>query len=220
VYSSQGPAYRSNPVFFNTRVAIGLALAAPRAGKGSGSQSYCDVLRCFLEERQMFRFDLLQLVQFRSDYVQFKPSFAYERKIGESPFSVELEGAFTGTGRKLYFTGDERTWGWEYKAALSAEPRWYFLQKNRIAKGKSGNNLAGVYGGVNARYKWHYSEIYNQNWEKGAQLSPIVGFQYRLFRNGFVNYKFGVAWDEVQFDRFEFSDPSHWFSEMKIGLAF
>lgn len=223
-YDAYGPQYRSRPLFFNTRVAIGLAIGAPKY-KQMKETPYCDVLRCFQEDRQMFKIDLLRAVQLRSDLLRFNPSFAYERKIGESAFSIELESVFSANARSVHFTDQQDAqWKWEYGASLSAEPRWYFLQKRRVALGKSGNNLSGVYGAVNARYYWLHSDFirsFDDNpWAHWAQISPIIGFQYRLFRNGFVNYKFGVAWDEVQFDRFEFNDPSHWFSELKIGLAF
>ncbi|MBK7936464.1 MAG: hypothetical protein IPJ82_04995 [Lewinellaceae bacterium] len=220
---SGNPHFRDNPFFFNTRVALGLAIGAPKYRQGEGS-SYCDVLRCFQEDRQMFKIDLLRAVQLRSDMMRFSPSFAYERKIGESSFSVELEGALTAIGWDVFITDEGRKLVWEYGMSVSAEPRWYFLQKSRIARGKSGNNLSGIYGAVNARYHWNYSAFIltpsRDRWISAAQLSPIVGFQYRLFRNGFINYKFGVAWDELDFSRFEFTEPSHWFSELKIGLAF
>lgn len=224
-YDASGLQYRSHPMFFNTRVAIGLAIGAPKY-KQMNETPYCEVLRCFQEDRRMFKIDLLRAIQLRSDLLRFNPSFAYEQKLGESAFSVELESVFSTNARSVNFTShQEAQWKWEYSVAFSAEPRWYFLQKRRVALGKSGNNLSGVYGALNARYYWRYSDFiknfYGGNaWVHGPQLSPIVGFQYRLFRNGFVNYKFGVAWDKVRFDRLKFSDPSHLFSELKIGLAF
>lgn len=217
------PQFRDNPLFFNTRVAVGLAIGGPKYRQSEGA-SFCDVLRCFQEDRQMFKVDLLRVMELRSDRMRFNPSFAYERKIGASSFSVEFEGAFNATGQNLDFTDAGRKWVWEFGASVSAEPRWYFLQKRRIALGKSGNNLSGIYAGVNARYHWLYNEYFKNfdgnGWSGAAQMSPIIGFQYRLFRNGFVNYKFGVAWDEVDFSRIEFNEPSHWFSELKIGIAF
>jgi hypothetical protein len=215
--------YRDKIVFLNTRVAIGLAFGAPRP-KQEPSAPFCDVLRCFEEDRQMFRIDLLRAFQFNTNRIQFKPSLAFERKAGNSPFSAEF-GLYTLLESQRWLSGPDgqKSWSSHYGLWLSAEPRWYFLQKRRIATGKSGNNLSGVFIGLHTRHGWifDYASILVDGQLKSytirdSAFSPLAGVQYRIFRHGFIQYKTGPYWNNNSQQNNSFD----WLSEIKVGLAF
>ena len=107
----------------------------------------------------------------------------------------------------------------KYGAGLNVQPRWYFLQKHRIAKGKSGNNLAGVFAGMMGAYRLtkRASEVtYGVDRENAFYLAPHLGAQHRLFRNGFINFKFGVLYDVGFTIRHDwFPDPTSFLSEFR-----
>jgi hypothetical protein len=199
---ASGPFNRGGPVFFaRPRAAIGLALARPRSGKSASN--YCDVLRCFVEERRMWKVDMFNLVDFYSDYrtgiVALNPSIAYEQKIGTSAWSVHAEiGGLLYNARYTIETVDQKVHfsSQVYQARIALQPRWYFNLKRRIAQGKSGNSLSGMYIAVQSRWAYSYEPASNiqsgvdrsvQHWS----LAPVCGFQYRFMRNGYVDFNIG-----------------------------
>lgn len=201
-------------LFLETRVAAGLAFGAPRTAKSS--VPFCDVLRCFQEDRHLWKIGLAKALQVNQADLASNPTVSYEQKIGSSPFSVETEvEAFLTTYRDF---GDGLQLD-KYGAGLNVQPRWYFLQTRRIAKGKSGNNLSGVFGGLMGGYQWTKWVVNTGDVEFNSHIfyvAPHLGIQQRLFRNGFIHYKFGLLYDLQD----GLAEPSSFLSELQVGLAF
>ncbi len=188
--------------FANTQFSLGLALYTPKAAKKE--VAYCDVLRCFREEARMFKIDLYNLVKIRDkNNLKGTASFAWERKIGQSPFSVELLGYVSA--RK-----EETVAGNSYKHGYSGwgfgghvQPRFYYSLKKRIAKGKSGNNLSGAYFALQTAYKRDFEKYTNISGDFKTDVDgtvdylsvgPLWGIQYRLFKNGFIDLNLGIVY--------------------------
>jgi hypothetical protein len=193
---------RGGRVFFaRPRAAIGLAMASPRSEKSAGT--YCDVLRCFVEERRMWKLDLFNLVDFYSDYrlraVSLAPTIAFEQKIANSAWSVNTEiGGRYYNARYTIGLNDLKQYFYSqfYQASIALEPRWYFNLKRRIAEGKSGNSLSGMYAALQTRWAYSYDPAGNlqedvarsiQHWS----VAPVWGFQQRFMRNGYVDFNIG-----------------------------
>ena len=233
VYTRKGWYFSSQP-----RLAIGPALFTPRRNN-MPTTAACDVLRCFQESRRMFKIDLYHLIGVgeisnRLTNLSLNPSFAYEHKIGKSPFSAELSAA--GTGRISRYKSDVFN---PYKARQigatgMAELRWYFLQKKRILQGKSGNNLSGAFFGLHAAHSIGRSHFENSEFNFNGTYAAtttraIVGMQHRILDHGFVQFKIGAgsSWRK---DKYTHQDGRmengkrgpeiDYFAELKAGLAF
>jgi hypothetical protein len=190
-----------NVLFTRPRVRLGLVRTQPRPG--AAPDEYCEALRCFREERSMWKADLLNLFDLyadsRSQTLAIRPYVAYERKIGVSPFSVNTE-LFGQSDWGRYAFGET----YQYRSAsvgLQLQPRWYFNLKRRIALGRSGNNLSGMYLGVQVGGTLTQSEV-TPVWQtverrRAAFLgaAQVFGVQYRFLRSGFADlqFKFGYG---------------------------
>ncbi len=198
----------------DTRVAAGLAFGAPRTDKSK--VPFCDVLRCFQEDRHLWKISVAKALQVNQAGLSSNPKASYEQKIGSSSFAVETEAELFLTANRNFNQDLELR---KYGAGLNIQPRWYFLQKQRIAKGKSGNNLAGVFAGVLGGYRWTKQAlgVHYISRDHIFYVDPHLGIQQRLFRNGFINYKFGVLYSDFQYG---VSEPSSFLSELQVGFAF
>ncbi len=190
-------------LFANSQIGLGLALARPKTTASSGG--YCDVLRCFREERQMWKIDLYNLIRINSfDDMRGKLSVGYERKLGTSSFSLEVEGAWSKQYSYVVYQEINplqiTTNTTLYDGTLQS--RYYYSQKHRIAQGKSGNNLSGVY--VGAQFRWLEERNQTEGYQCGTagcfpnNVQSIYqnvggglawGIQHRLFQHGFIDFQ-------------------------------
>ena len=86
-------------------------------------------------------------------------SIGYEQKIAKSPFSINTYLNLYASNRsqenvaqydlatETHFTSNIQSLS--LAAQLHIQPRWYFLMNRQIRMGKSGNNLSGIYAGIN-----------------------------------------------------------------------
>ncbi len=87
---------------------------------------------------------------------------------------------------------------------LSLEPRWFINKKRAIKKGQSGDNLNGVYVGLNLSANWWNLGAFASNQQdipsntslfqhKGKTQYAVLnmGWQQRFIDNGFVSFKIG-----------------------------
>jgi len=186
--------------FASTQFALGLALVRPKAGLQQAI-SQCDVLQCFREENRMWKIDLYELVRIR-DNRNAKASLriAYEQKLGESPFSVEMEGhagANSNRSNINYYKYSDSGWN----IGTYVQLRYYYLMKKQIAAGKSGNNLSGIYLAMHAAYDRASlvkassgAFFYNfDGTEQSFRSGPVWGLQYRLFNHAFIDMHIGYV---------------------------
>ena len=201
---SNGPFSRGGRILYaRPRAAVGLALARRQSVKSAGS--YCDVLRCFVEERRMWKVDLFTLVDFYVDYrtrvIALNPKIAFEQKIAASAWSVQTEvGGSLYSGKYAVETFNEKQHftSQVYQTAVSLQPRWYYNLKRRIAQGKSGNSLSGMYVALQGRWSYGYEPA--SNIQAGAErsvqhwsLAPVWGLQHRFMRHGYADFNIGAG---------------------------
>lgn len=242
---------------FNQRIALGWAFGSPKPVHKDART--CDFFKCYREEKNMFKVDLFNLIRnLNTSTQEGRLSVAYEQKIGDSPFSLQVEGAVTGrnspnnetisiitiaNGQVNYSVAERRNGrDWRSGALLGIEPRWYYSMKKRIAKGRSGNNLNGVFLGLHG--SWAGSRMVSTRpesyqtriaaIEQSVRLLPVWGVQYRLFDRGFFEYRIGVGpgyYKSTNESRYR-DEPAPipgftsegleiiFFSSLRIGLAF
>jgi len=220
--------------YANTQFSLGLATFRPKVEKRD--VSYCDALRCFRDEAQMVKVDLYNLLRIADkDNLRGTASLAIERKLGQSPFSVELLGYVRARQEVATEYASEYDFsGWGFGGHV--QPRFYFNLKKRIATGKSGNNLSGPYIALQTAFGRDfekYTEVAGDNvrdfdgttvyWNIG----PLCGVQYRFFKNGFIDANVGFAAGPERQDgirdgsNYSFEETSARFiSNLRIGLAF
>jgi hypothetical protein len=118
--------------------------------------------------------------------------------------------------------------------SLSVEPRYYFNMANRIAAGKSGNNLNGTYLGLR-------TDVLLLRASNPRAVEPVnygfmlnYGIQKRVFNNWYMGYRVGVGvanttystsrWVTLGADPTVNFDNHQWESRLEskftIGLAF
>lgn len=87
---------------------------------------------------------------------------------------------------------------------LSIEPRWFINKRKAIENGRSGNNLNGIYLGLNLSANWWNLGVFDSNQQdapfnknlfqlKGKTQYAVLnmGWQQRLIDNGFISFKMG-----------------------------
>jgi hypothetical protein len=213
----------------NQEFRIGLALFQ-RNKNADYSGAYCGILRCFEDNRRMFKINTLDLLKvFYYDYGQrnfgfvFNPNIAFEQKIKSSPFSLELETDLDVTNGSL---NDNSNVYQGYGITGAGGIRWYYNQPKRIAAGRAGNNLSGPFVALRGAYS------YNEQWfqtgqqtEQNSQSSSqgvhaLWGYQLRIFKNGYTAIRVGPG----MFRQKGTDQPDHWnfdvFSDLKVGFTF
>lgn len=224
-------------VFSDACVGVGLALARPQTTRNAQAPGYCEVLQCFREERRMLKIDLFNLFRITSsDRFAGTARVALEQKIGDSPFSVELEGQLQGWFANFEYTFSEpathKVRNFSYGTQLQG--RYYYAQKRRIATGKSGNNLSGAYLALQGDSRWGQNattvQPANGNSSKIKSSSALVrggllwGIQYRLFEKGFIDFNFGAGWGRenitTETNGMNTFKELHILGSLRAGLAF
>jgi hypothetical protein len=155
----------------------------------------CDLFRCFEEEKSLWKFDIQHLIpsimksRFKdgSSFVMGL-SAAYEHKIGQSSWSINTElGGHYITNPPSSYNALKNV-----HVGLALEPRFYYNQKKRIAKGLSANNLSGNYFSLETSVNYDNLKVLNASsqdiWESTVmRFAPKWGMQRRLFKNGFFD---------------------------------
>jgi hypothetical protein len=173
------------------------------------SGNYCNVLRCFNENKQMWKINFLGIVQasssygvsFSNNYASITPNIAFEQKLGDKPFSVEVSTDLTLYGGRFNwfgYNGNSRFGGKGISNLANLEFRWYHNQNRRIAKGKSGNTLIGPFMALQTDYNYTlaYQNTNNQNVRSrrdDISYNLLWGYQLRIFQHGYAQFRIGAG---------------------------
>jgi hypothetical protein len=245
----------------NTQVKFGFWL---NKLKNKSDQGKCEFLRCFVEEKQLLKINLNNAFQFSKYSKSISLDADFEQKIASSPLSLNLRlktgisnnifritskivdcpGGFPSVPNGLAdcsgifrFSSSKLA-----MASIHIQPRYYFLQRNQIIKGKAVNNLSGFYIAPSlgfAVYQLDFNSVYStvqkeyklKGVVKNTSLGGGMGWQARFSKKAFVdagigftklnpNY-FGLNSSEPIFSvtshNFTFKDQAT--SYLKIGYA-
>jgi hypothetical protein len=187
----------------------------------------CDVFQCHIQEKRMFRVDLMNLINItNTNNLDGGIDINYEEKIGASTFSVNTGLAGRGYNFKLNAVNNIKIKGYSFKAYL--EPRWYFKMKKEIANGTSANNLSGEYLALQLGYQNNEKNNYENSFLKTIDKSDyfysylIFGQQQRILKHFYIEMKGGLGVKSKKNSKNQDFQNSYFtlFSEIKIGLAF
>ena len=183
-----------------TNLSLGLAFGD---FKKSPKRPLCDVLHCFESETSLLkvRWPIVSL-GLQSQYLS--GGLAYERKLFNSALSLNTSIDFIGDFRQNQENSSPFTpnLARSSRSSLTAflQPRFYFTQARRIRRHSGGNNLSGVYVAASAVFVRdqvgfiNFSNLLpNRIMQTRLGAGPSVGFQQKLFRNGFIDFQTTVV---------------------------
>jgi hypothetical protein len=205
------------------------------------SGNYCRVLRCFDEKKRMWKINFLGIVQasssygvsFSNNYASITPNIAFEQKLGDKPFSVEVSTDLTLLGwryKQFGSSSNSRLEGKTLSNLVNLEFRWYYNQNRRIAKGKQDNTLIGPFMALQTDYNYTlaYQNTNTQNIRsRGDDISYnlLWGYQLRIFKHGYAQFRIGAGilhqnsfnnlYDDIYRDRSLLV-----LSDLKVGYTF
>ncbi|MEZ4777120.1 MAG: hypothetical protein R3D00_28345 [Bacteroidia bacterium] len=157
-------------------------------------------------EKQMIKLDLTNLIRIsRNGYVHGIFRAGYERKIFTTwSLTGEISTSwYTAIGignlRKLYYA-EEQVIG------VAVGPRYYYGMQKRIREGRSADNLSANYLGLvlSTRLQpeqkgWTATDDTGILYSDNVAITPMLGFQRRILRYGFLDFSFGA--------KFSYGDP-------------
>ncbi len=187
----------------------------------------CNVFQCFVEEKQLFKIDLMNLISIvNSNNLNIGLDVNYEQKISNSAFSIN-----TGLNGVLYnfqinSINNKHLKGFTFKGYL--EPRWYFNLKEEIANGTSANNLSGQYFALQLGYQNTKKNNFENTALKSVDAADyfysylIWGQQQRILKHFFLEGKGGFGAKSKQISDTPLFKNSYFglLIELKLGLAF
>jgi len=136
----------------NTDMSIGLAFTKDKVMLNK--DQLCSVIKCHESSSFVIKSNLYNIINVRlnnnSGSFSVKPNIIVEKKLGKSPFSIQLDMNF-GYSYKYdaneSFLLDE---GSAFRTGGKLETRWYYNLRKRMLTGKTGNGLAANYFGIGA----------------------------------------------------------------------
>lgn len=153
------------------------------------------------EEKDMWKIDLYNLFQGLNQKSGFgRVNVAYERKILNSPFSLE-------SGLQYHYRSDFESNDFSSQLVFQVEPRYYFLLNKHIRRGKAANNLSSIYFGLLT--EWHLGETSMIRNGDNLFHDFSFGIQQRLFNHLFVDLRARLPLNEEAF-----------YYDIRFGLAF
>ncbi|HEV7380104.1 MAG TPA: hypothetical protein VGN64_09940 [Dyadobacter sp.] len=182
-----------NDFEISTRTTLGFAFGD---WKKAEHISACDVFRC--DEVVYSQWKVFWPTVKISHTTSISLGLAYERKLGNSPVSVNTQ--LSGDYLRMAFTSifNSEIYNSNFSQFRSSvQVRYYFLQKHSIRKGRGGNNLSGFYAGPAADYVYFNDPNYGSKRHLGAGFT--YGYQQTLFRNAFIDISGTQSWNLIRY---------------------
>jgi hypothetical protein len=214
-----------------TNFKVGVALAD---FKKSSKIPACDVFQCFENENKLWKISWPR-ISLSTSLQTFNGSIGYEQKIAKSAFSINIyltSSVYNFSEKnttqydpttKTNFIGNSQSL--IISEFLYIQPRWYFLMNRQVRAGKAGNNLSGVYAGLNNVIFGSYGFSKNDRYKNDTFVFKplfvttglLLGYQRKLFKNGFIDLNITKG----LFDSKPYSLGSNNFIfDFKLGFAF
>lgn len=213
----------------STQASFGLAFGD---WKKAAIGPLCDVFLCDEHLSHQWKVRLPELTLGRY-MVRIRTAFAFEKKIGTSPFSVNFQlnadhsDGFNDTKNPEYNSRNRYTMSRSKEKAVSfsVQPRYYFLSKMQKLRGKGGHGFSGPYTGINTAYAYYkgdhrfyrisISQIKNET--SAIHAGPLLGYQLRVFRHGYVDCNTSYNFkDYLKSSKTDFGFTTN----ITVGLAF
>lgn len=212
----------------------------------------CEILHCQDEQSKMIKFSLLDLVEFQANgdiyNLQLRPNIAFEQKIGQSPFSIELalDGEYSVDQNQSFSVFDQKNYTNRIASAnwnITGEAKWYYSMRKRILSGRSGNNLSGAFIGLQLNRRNFIEDAFNFQTEGPGSLDDdlvsgdywstnlVWGIQQRVLERGFIQFIIGAGstfggndyqyeGPDRQLTKVDRQNELNLVADLKVGFAF
>jgi hypothetical protein len=187
-----GEPIKQNRWLYNYRFTYGFILDNNLFKKKTTQN--CEALRCFEEEKSLWKIGLNKVVAANIAGVSTNLSLANEHKINNSAWSVETKLGVSAFKYKQSGLQSE-----SYRTDIQLMPRFYWDLNKRIAKGESANNLSGKYVGLGLNYSLgsykttYFDKTSNSINLQTSSITPVVGFQKRFLNHLYMDANAGYA---------------------------
>ena len=194
---------------FSTELRYGLVFGNWKRGKRT---PFKNVMRFYEEERSMLKVDW-PLLRIGQNGQNATVRIGYERKIRKSSFSIHVGATqiynrsyssgspFSALNDSIRIPSSAR-----YNSLLSTQSETIITLQGRYnllqRKNKLANNLSGIYIGANMNYerlsitqRFDNTNLDNDNEQQRLRAGLLLGFQVRLFKNGFIDCYFPLNVD-------------------------
>lgn len=152
------------------RFGINLSLSSKRIGEEIRLDP-CTINLCSIERNHAFRLDFMNaLTNVAMGRLNGTIALGYERKVSKSYFSIYSEMRFDY--QWLDFPNLEKDI-LLLTPSIVLEPRYFLLKKQKIAKGKTSNDLDGGYIGLNFQGRKQFGE--DTFFDEKLALTPVMG---------------------------------------------
>jgi len=163
-------------------------------------------LEYYEEAKDMWKIDLYNVFQGLNEKGAVgRLHLAYERKIKRSPFAIE-------GGLQYLYSQDFETKAFNNQLAVQVEPRFYYRLKKDISNGTGANNLSSMYVGL--LNHWNIGGAKLGHFNKSYQPNLTWGFQERLFKHFFIDYRIGLGFGSTN------EEEASVFHDFRLGFAF
>ncbi|MCE7043001.1 hypothetical protein [Dyadobacter sp. CY312] len=219
----------------STQASFGFAFGDWKKAK---SAPICDILFCDENIQEQWKIKLPELT-FGYYLNRIRAGVAYERKVKETPFSLNFQldlgvnKGFNYISRKnladftpeYYPYSYKLTFSKEFFSSFSIQPRYYFLQKRQQTRGRTSNGLSSFYTGINFENNFYIGDHGDLSYMRGKaivkqntlHIGPMIGFQQRVFKNGYIDLNTSYNYKR------EFYNDQNSFGfrgNLSVGLAF
>ena len=200
----------------------------------------CPIFKCYSNRKSAFKINLVRNWSFgRSDsypgsnfedawYVSLSPNISYEFKIAKSPLSFDQDldvNVFFSSARFATPGFGMSSYSLKYHAGF----RYYHGMRNRIRKGKSGNNLSGFYSFARAKleqassgytyYRFNDVLFSERIIQKELEAQVGIGYQKEVLER--LYFDLGIATTkDIKLNLNRALDGFQLTSYIKVGLMF
>lgn len=185
---------------------VDLGLAFAKDSYKLDQEKLCPVLKCYESMNFLFKSDLSNLFGIGFDKNTFSfhvsPHIGFERKIGQSPFSIntELRGIYSFlTYIENPFSDLEnltRPSDFHYlRIEALLEARYYYNLKQRINKGKTGNGLSADYIAMGGSYKYNAPRAFLYPGDFLPDIYISTGWQRVIGKHFYYDINIGLEYN-------------------------
>ncbi|GGB96171.1 hypothetical protein [Dyadobacter sediminis] len=218
VFDQHQGFFRFNNFVLGTQTNIGIALGD---WKKSVTSPLCDVIICDELIHDQFKIEMPNIAIGLQHQIA-RGSFAYERKLGDSPLSLQANLVYSFYNHnQTGFYHDRFTY-----ASAGLEFRYYFLQNYRIRHGKAGGNFSGPYAGLKSNYgmnMYKSGSVFQPEFHRDETFRSLthaltLGYQQRLFKRIYIDGS--ISYQKTRNYGFHYSGDSRPVLMSKIAVGF
>ncbi|MCF8405703.1 MAG: hypothetical protein K9H58_17285 [Bacteroidales bacterium] len=181
---------------FSTYVNMGLAFTKDKFMLDGNK--LCPVLKCYDASNFALKSNVSSLLSLHlSEFlnrIAINPNIAFERKVGNSAFSINTEANGIYGYSEYYFSYNDSFNNSDFwRFGFQLEGRWYYNLKRRMLQGKTGNSLSANYITIGGLYNISKAD-YQKKWESQPIIYGAIGWQRFFGKHMYYDIQLGYEY--------------------------